>query len=179
LTQGVTCVKRFSLQHDVRSHRIILVRAAVLFVCDQSRNRVCVLVYASCRLTTGAFNFLVLLQASHACVSCHQSSQHVPVCLCCHCTSAHGVHASYQFASLFATALRNISTRSHLSMHLHLLVAAAFASRVMHCHHHPLHWHWHWQADILVSELLGSWGDNELSPECLDGAQVSYKTFTH
>jgi protein arginine N-methyltransferase 5 len=32
-----------------------------------------------------------------------------------------------------------------------------------------------WQApelcDILVSELLGSFGDNELSPECLDGAQ--------
>lgn len=27
------------------------------------------------------------------------------------------------------------------------------------------------RADILVSELLGSWGDNELSPECLDGAQ--------
>jgi len=26
-------------------------------------------------------------------------------------------------------------------------------------------------ADILVSELLGSWGDNELSPECLDGAE--------
>eukprot|EP01012_Entosiphon_sulcatum_P039880 TRINITY_DN5327_c0_g1_i1.p1 TRINITY_DN5327_c0_g1~~TRINITY_DN5327_c0_g1_i1.p1 ORF type:complete len:616 (+),score=76.75 TRINITY_DN5327_c0_g1_i1:249-1850(+) len=33
----------------------------------------------------------------------------------------------------------------------------------------------HWQApegaDIMVSELLGSFGDNELSPECLDGAQ--------
>ncbi|GLC44329.1 hypothetical protein PLESTB_000481500 [Pleodorina starrii] len=33
----------------------------------------------------------------------------------------------------------------------------------------------HWQApepaEILVSELLGSFGDNELSPECLDGAQ--------
>ena len=32
----------------------------------------------------------------------------------------------------------------------------------------------HWDspvcADIIVSELLGSWGDNELSPECLDGA---------
>ena len=32
-----------------------------------------------------------------------------------------------------------------------------------------------WQApqaaNILVSELLGSFGDNELSPECLDGAQ--------
>lgn len=26
------------------------------------------------------------------------------------------------------------------------------------------------QADILVSELLGSFGDNELSPECIDGA---------
>ena len=27
------------------------------------------------------------------------------------------------------------------------------------------------KTDILVSELLGSFGDNELSPECLDGAQ--------
>ncbi|KAL9275973.1 arginine N-methyltransferase 5-like protein [Drosera capensis] len=27
------------------------------------------------------------------------------------------------------------------------------------------------RADVLVSELLGSLGDNELSPECLDGAQ--------
>lgn len=26
------------------------------------------------------------------------------------------------------------------------------------------------KVDILVSELLGSFGDNELSPECLDGA---------
>lgn len=30
-------------------------------------------------------------------------------------------------------------------------------------------------ADILVSELLGSFGDNELSPECLDGAQAFLK----
>ena len=30
-------------------------------------------------------------------------------------------------------------------------------------------------ADIIVSELLGSWGDNELSPECLDGAQKCLK----
>lgn len=30
-------------------------------------------------------------------------------------------------------------------------------------------------ADILVSELLGSFGDNELSPECLDGAQRCLK----
>merc|ERR1712023_516785 len=27
------------------------------------------------------------------------------------------------------------------------------------------------KADCVISELLGSWGDNELSPECLDGAQ--------
>eukprot|EP00873_Tetraselmis_striata_P028240 jgi/Tetstr1/448504/TSEL_035770.t1 len=31
------------------------------------------------------------------------------------------------------------------------------------------------KADILVSELLGSFGDNELSPECLDGAQEFLK----
>jgi type II protein arginine methyltransferase len=31
-------------------------------------------------------------------------------------------------------------------------------------------WHTPLRADIVVSELLGSWGDNELSPECLDGA---------
>eukprot|EP00884_Botryococcus_braunii_P016344 jgi/Botrbrau1/3393/Bobra.0337s0034.1 len=33
------------------------------------------------------------------------------------------------------------------------------------------HWEAPEKADILVSELLGSFGDNELSPECLDGAQ--------
>lgn len=26
------------------------------------------------------------------------------------------------------------------------------------------------RVDILITELLGSFGDNELSPECLDGA---------
>ncbi|KAK7868278.1 hypothetical protein R5R35_013873 [Gryllus longicercus] len=31
------------------------------------------------------------------------------------------------------------------------------------------------KADILISELLGSFGDNELSPECLDGAQSFLK----
>lgn len=31
------------------------------------------------------------------------------------------------------------------------------------------------KVDILVSELLGSFGDNELSPECLDGAQKHLK----
>lgn len=34
------------------------------------------------------------------------------------------------------------------------------------------------KADIIVSELLGSFGDNELSPECLDGAQHFLKGTT-
>ncbi|KAL6215209.1 hypothetical protein ACLB2K_014640 [Fragaria x ananassa] len=37
------------------------------------------------------------------------------------------------------------------------------------------HWDAPEKADILVSELLGSFGDNELSPECLDGAQKFLK----
>jgi predicted RNA methylase len=32
------------------------------------------------------------------------------------------------------------------------------------------------KADIIVSELLGSFGDNELSPECLDGAEKFLKS---
>ncbi|RUS14777.1 arginine N-methyltransferase 5, partial [Jimgerdemannia flammicorona] len=37
------------------------------------------------------------------------------------------------------------------------------------------------KCDILVSELLGSFGDNELSPECLDGAQkfLKRKSYTY
>lgn len=31
------------------------------------------------------------------------------------------------------------------------------------------------KVDIIISELLGSFGDNELSPECLDGAQKHLK----
>lgn len=31
------------------------------------------------------------------------------------------------------------------------------------------------KVDILVSEMLGAFGDNELSPECLDGAQTHLK----
>lgn len=36
-------------------------------------------------------------------------------------------------------------------------------------------WKFEKKCDILVSELLGSFGDNELSPECLDGAQKFLK----
>lgn len=31
------------------------------------------------------------------------------------------------------------------------------------------------KSDLLVSELLGSWGDNELSPECLDWSEKVLK----
>ena len=37
------------------------------------------------------------------------------------------------------------------------------------------HWDAPEKADILVSELLGSFGDNELSTECLDSAQKFLK----
>ncbi|KAF2077146.1 hypothetical protein CYY_001531 [Polysphondylium violaceum] len=39
-------------------------------------------------------------------------------------------------------------------------------------------WQTDYRADIMVSELLGSFGDNELSPECLDGAQRYLKADT-
>uniref|UniRef100_A0A7S1TFA1 Protein arginine N-methyltransferase n=1 Tax=Compsopogon caeruleus TaxID=31354 RepID=A0A7S1TFA1_9RHOD len=39
---------------------------------------------------------------------------------------------------------------------------------VIHCD--MRHWEAPARADLVVSELLGSFGDNELSPECLDGA---------
>ena len=32
-------------------------------------------------------------------------------------------------------------------------------------------WNAPMKADVIISELLGSFGDNELSPECIDGAQ--------
>ncbi|KAI8831099.1 protein arginine N-methyltransferase [Chytridium lagenaria] len=49
--------------------------------------------------------------------------------------------------------------------------AAYWGARVRVFHADMRHWSAPEKADILVSELLGSVGDNELSPECLDGAQ--------
>lgn len=46
-----------------------------------------------------------------------------------------------------------------------------WSNRVTIVHEDMRAWQPECQADILVSELLGSFGDNELSPECLDGAQ--------
>lgn len=75
--------------------------------------------------------------------------------------------------------LRDVSFLSHLRFHKHFLISGhrlqernevEWAERVtllfgdMRTIDVPE------KADILVSELLGSFGDNELSPECLDGA---------
>jgi protein arginine N-methyltransferase 5 len=46
-----------------------------------------------------------------------------------------------------------------------------WGSRVTIIHEDMRSWQPECRADIMVSELLGSFGDNELSPECLDGAQ--------
>ena len=46
-----------------------------------------------------------------------------------------------------------------------------WGNRVTIVHEDMRSWQPECKADIMVSELLGSFGDNELSPECLDGAQ--------
>ncbi|UJR22200.1 hypothetical protein I4U23_025264 [Adineta vaga] len=46
-----------------------------------------------------------------------------------------------------------------------------WGKRVTIIHEDMRSWQPECKADIMVSELLGSFGDNELSPECLDGAQ--------
>lgn len=51
-----------------------------------------------------------------------------------------------------------------------------WANRVTIVHEDMRNWQPECQADILVSELLGSFGDNEVSPECLDGAQRYLKS---
>ncbi|KAJ3148812.1 hypothetical protein HK101_002118 [Irineochytrium annulatum] len=49
--------------------------------------------------------------------------------------------------------------------------ASSWGDRVTVFHADMRYWEAPEKADIIVSELLGSFGDNELSPECLDGAQ--------
>jgi protein arginine N-methyltransferase 5 len=56
-------------------------------------------------------------------------------------------------------------------VHLHALHAAQrWGARVTIVSHDMRTWDAPAKARIMVSELLGSFGDNELSPECLDGA---------
>ncbi|QDZ24425.1 protein arginine N-methyltransferase [Chloropicon primus] len=54
---------------------------------------------------------------------------------------------------------------------LHLHQKEKWGDTVTIVHQDMRHWNTTERADIMVSELLGSFGDNELSPECLDGAQ--------
>ena len=53
----------------------------------------------------------------------------------------------------------------------HLVATEGWGDIVTVVHRDMREWKAPQPADILVSELLGSFGDNELSPECLDGAQ--------
>ncbi|KAJ3090438.1 hypothetical protein HK102_003760 [Quaeritorhiza haematococci] len=53
--------------------------------------------------------------------------------------------------------------------------AREWGDKVQVVHSDMRYWDAPEKADILVSELLGSFGDNELSPECLDGAQKFLK----
>ena len=53
--------------------------------------------------------------------------------------------------------------------------AIEWDSRVSLVHSDMRYWEAPEQCDIMVSELLGSFGDNELSPECLDGAKKLLK----
>lgn len=56
-------------------------------------------------------------------------------------------------------------------VHLHALHASQrWGARVTIVSHDMRTWVAPEAANIMVSELLGSFGDNELSPECLDGA---------
>ncbi|KAH0535353.1 protein arginine N-methyltransferase 5 [Cotesia glomerata] len=58
---------------------------------------------------------------------------------------------------------------------LHALKNDVFGPRVTIVSSDMRQWEAPEKADIIVSELLGSFGDNELSPECLDGAQKFLK----
>ncbi|KAL3148615.1 Protein arginine N-methyltransferase 5 [Trebouxia sp. C0009 RCD-2024] len=63
---------------------------------------------------------------------------------------------------------KNLNAIIHIQ---HLVVSHGWEDMVTIVAADMRHWEAPQQADILVSELLGSFGDNELSPECLDGAQ--------
>jgi len=53
----------------------------------------------------------------------------------------------------------------------HLISAEGWGDRVELVHTDMRRWDTDARADVMVSELLGSFGCNELSPECLDGAE--------
>ena len=59
----------------------------------------------------------------------------------------------------------------HVHVSLRSLKSTEWGDRVEVISHDMRTWQAPESCDILISELLGSFGDNELSPECLDGAQ--------
>jgi hypothetical protein len=84
------------------------------------------------------------------------------------------VRASLRAGERAARPLRvyAVEKNPNAVVHLHALHAAQrWGARVTIVSHDMRTWQAPELAHILVSELLGSFGDNELSPECLDGAQ--------
>eukprot|EP00842_Homolaphlyctis_polyrhiza_P004953 jgi/Hompol1/5459/HPOL_004446-RA len=64
-----------------------------------------------------------------------------------------------------------IEKNSNAIVGLRVKQQTEWGNKVTVVHTDMRYWDTKEKADILVSELLGSFGDNELSPECLDGAQ--------
>jgi protein arginine N-methyltransferase 5 len=75
-------------------------------------------------------------------------------------------HAAHRRLRIWA-----VEKNPNAVVHLNARAAAEGWSNVTIVHADMRDWKAPEPADILVSELLGSFGDNELSPECLDGAQ--------
>ena len=87
------------------------------------------------------------------------------------------VNASLQAARAAGVAVRvwAVEKNPNAVVTLRNLKATQWGNAVTIVHQDMREWEAPEKADILVSELLGSWGDNELSPECLDGAQKFLK----
>ncbi|XP_011314084.1 protein arginine N-methyltransferase 5 [Fopius arisanus] len=83
------------------------------------------------------------------------------------------VRAALQAADMAKARVRvyAVEKNPNAIVTLHALKADIFGPRVTIVACDMRDWKSTEMADILVSELLGSFGDNELSPECLDGAQ--------
>ncbi|XP_063986507.1 protein arginine N-methyltransferase 5 [Diachasmimorpha longicaudata] len=83
------------------------------------------------------------------------------------------VRAALQAADLAKARVRvyAVEKNPNAIVTLHALKTDVFGPRVTIVACDMRDWKSPEMADILVSELLGSFGDNELSPECLDGAQ--------
>jgi len=85
------------------------------------------------------------------------------------CTSMPGPLRNRKSLVLFIATLNKTGMNPPVHTEMHLFLHRWHNVTIVHADMRD--WRAPEPADILVSELLGSFGDNELSPECLDGAQ--------